>query len=356
MWKELWGFPQAFQRNGVRLICVREDTRLNADIRDILKHCPESPSLIVQPESILPFLPVGLAEVDIPTACFQFDTYAYTRRRIRWSMLFDFAVLFHPGFEEQFRVAGHPNVMTLSLAVARELFDGPEEERVFDVGWVGRADGNLYETRRRILAGLARCFRMNDWAPYHMPEQMAAVYKRSKVVVNVGRDDYPQDANLRVFEAMAGGALLITRVPSELTAIGFQETTHFVGYREEGEITQLVRHYLANKADRCRIAEVGRQKVLREHTYDCQVRTLLRRLTQGKGGFFAPARLWSKEQVHLVYLDFHAAHLSLDCARGELRHLARRSLRHALVGTCLIARAYVRKSRGWALARVLGQS
>jgi spore maturation protein CgeB len=52
---------------------------------------------------------------------------------------------------------------------------------------------------------------MNEWWRLYTYEEMVKVYQRSKIVVNVGRDDYPQDANLRVFEAMAAGALLITQ-------------------------------------------------------------------------------------------------------------------------------------------------
>ena len=60
---------------------------------------------------------------------------------------------------------------------------------------------------------------------------MAKIYKQSKVVVNLSRDDYLQDANLRCFEVMASGALLITPKPTELSEIGFIEGTHYVTFK-----------------------------------------------------------------------------------------------------------------------------
>ncbi len=354
--KELWGYARAFRRRGVCLVCIEEGFPFNGSLDRLLQRCPERPSLILQPESDYPFLPWGLAEVDIPTACFQFDTFSYPRRRIRWSKLFDYPVVFHPGFEEQFRRAGNPMTLTLYHAAQRDLFDVPEQERVFEVGWVGRVNGTIYKTRHAVLRALQTEFRMNDWERQHTLEEMAEVYRRSKIVVNIGADYCPQDANMRVFEAMASGALLITQVPSELSAIGLEEGAHFVGFRDPAGVVGLVRHYLGDEAARCRIAAAGREKVLREHTYDCRVETILSRLEQDAGRVFAPARQWSEEQVRLLYLDFYAANLCLDCAYGELQQIARRSLRSALAGVSLIARAWARRSRGRLVAKVLRSS
>jgi hypothetical protein len=349
-------YTLALRRRGVHSIFVEPGFPLDGHIRHLLERCPERPLLILHPESGFPLLPWGLTEVCVPTACFQIDTYAYTHRRIRWSMLFDYAVLFHPHFESGFRAAGHPRPLTLPFGVDRELFERPEEDRIFEVGWVGQANGSLYKTRRRILSKLANQFRMNDSTWFHTQEQMAEVYSRSKTVVNVARDDYPHDANLRVFQAMAGGALLLTRVPSELTAVGFEDGVHFVGYREEEEVIKLVRRYLRDERARQCIAEAGRGKVLREHTYDRRVEALLTAIEQDAGRLFAPARQWSEEKVRLMCLDYYAAHRCLDYAYGELQQIAHRSFRNTLMGISLIARAWARQSRSWVIAKVMRNS
>src|SRR5262245_60624878 len=94
---ERWGYARAFARCGVNPICVGEGILFDEDIRDLVAACGQQPALILQPESGFPLLPQGLTQTGIPTACFHFDTFSYTCRRIRWSMLFDYAVLVHPG-------------------------------------------------------------------------------------------------------------------------------------------------------------------------------------------------------------------------------------------------------------------
>lgn len=334
---------RALENRAVRITYVADSTHLAEGIRQLVERCEERPSLILQPELDFPLLPRGLTEIDIPTACLQIDTYAYTRRRISWSMLFDYPIVFHPGFRAHFESVGHQGVITFYHAACRYLFDRPPVERIFDVGSVGHTSAKIQGTRRRILRALAGKFRMNQWDRLYSFEEMAEVYRHSKIVVNVPRDDYPQDANMRAFEAMAAGCLLINPASTELTAIGFQEDVHFVSYRDEAEIVNLVARYLSDGAERERIASAGKAKVLKEHTYDCRAEHLLRTLEQNKGKLFAPARQWPRECISLHYLDYYAAHGLLDCAYLELRQLLKSSFPKALAGGMLI-------SRGWLAA------
>jgi hypothetical protein len=283
----------------------------------------------------------------MPTACFQIDTYAYTRKRIAWSMLFDLVFVFHPGYDTKFRAAGHPGARFIPHAIEPWLFLSEELGRVFDIGWVGQSRGPLYRTRERLLPELSRSFRMNDWRRRHEPEEMARVYRQSRIVVNIARDDFPQDANMRAFEAMAAGALLLTSLPTELSQIGFEDEVHFVGFHREVEIAPLVRKYLLEESARQRIAELARDKVLREHSYDRRVETILELVKQDGRKFLAPARSWSEERVRLTYLDYFASNGALDCASDELRAITRLSLGNATRGAGMLARAWARRSRAW---------
>ncbi|MFA0732823.1 MAG: hypothetical protein BKPUNTRY_002386, partial [Candidatus Fervidibacter sp.] len=309
----------AFRRQGIDVDGVPNGFPANAEVGELLS---DGLSLIVHPE-ISALIPKDLDQAPVPTVCFQIDTYTYTHRRICWSMLFDYAALFHPGFEDRFRRAGHPRPLTLLHAIDPESFQGPEHERVFDIGWVGRTDGPYYRTRRKVLPLLAQRFLMNDWQRRYSYEEMVEVYKRSKIVVNISRDDYPQDLNLRCLEAMAAGALLITKLPTELSRVGFQEGEHFIGYTNEQELLDLVRYYLNHDLERRRIAEAGRTKVLQEHTYDRRVEQLLQTLAKDKGTLFAPARRWSEDKVRLIYLDYYAGHNLLGLAWEELKRIVR---------------------------------
>jgi hypothetical protein len=344
-YKEPELFARAFRRCGFNVLCLGDGFPVNGNIHDLLDQSQQLPKMIVLAESAGDLLPQGLESVNVPTVSFQSDTYAYTRRRIRWSMLFDYAVVFHPGFESQFRNAGHPRVITWSHAADPELFSRQQEQRTVDVGWVGRTDGNLYKDRRFVLQSLSRHFRMNDFTRFHSPKELAEIYCRSKIIVNVARDDYPQDANMRVFEAMASGALLITRLPSELTSIGFEEGVHFAGYHHRDEVVGLARQYLNDEVTRTRIAQTAREKVLREHTYDNRVQTLVRAVDSDAGRLFAPARKWTEGRVRTHYIDYYVANRAFDCAHAQWRHIVTSDVTHALEGGAIIGRAWLGELR-----------
>lgn len=354
-----WGYLHAFAQRGVRLLYVPEQIPSNASLAEILAACPSKPSLIIGTEWGGFPLPDGLTEVDIPTLTFQQDVFAFTHRRIRWCMLFDYVVVFHAGFEQQFREAGHSRVVTMPWPVLRELYDWPERERIYEVGWVGLTGGDsyrgsdMYDTRRRVMGALAKEFRTNEFRERRIltQQEMADVYLQSRVVVNVCRDDYPFEANTRVFEAMAAGSLLIVRAGNEIGELGFSEGTHFVTYREEAEIVPLVRRYLNDEPARQRIADAARAKVLGEHTYDKRVAEIQTLLAEDHGQLLAPARRWPKHRVDLTYLDFHAAYGRLDLARNRWPRVARRSLGGALTGAALIAGSWSRRWRSALAAR-----
>ena len=344
-WKLIPGYADAFRRRGIEFFCVDDSIPFDAPLEDVLQTCPGTPSSIFHFESAHPLFPIGLERCEIPTVCFHPDTYAFTERRIHWSAVFDHAAVFHPGYEERFKRAGHPGAFLLPHAVRKDLFQGIDPSREFEIGWVGQTTGEFYKTRAQWLPKLAREFRTNDWSSAYTVAEVASVYRRSQIVVNIGRDDFPQDANLRVFEVLASGALLLTSMPTELTQLGFQEGVHFVGYDHPAEINALVRKYLQDEPARARIGGTARALVLAEHTYDRRVDQLLARLAQFGQEKLAPARSWPESRARLAALDFFAAHGLTTCAADQFRHIAGQGFRETMQGASLLSRSWLKSLR-----------
>jgi len=344
-WKLIPGYAEAFRKRGVEFFCVDDAIPFDAPLEAVMRSCPRPVSAIFHFESAHPLFPIGLEKSEVPTMCFHPDTYAFTDRRIRWSMVFDHAAVFHDGYVEKFAKAGHPGAFLLPHAVRKELFDGPDLEREYQVGWVGQTGGAFYQARAQWLPILGKEFRTNDWDRKYTIAEVAEVYRRSRVVVNIGRDDFPQDANIRVFEAMAGGALLVTSLPTEMERFGFRDGVHFVGYREPSEISAVVRTYLNAETERKRIADAGRELVLREHTYDQRVERCLTLLEEMKLRKRAPARDWAETRARLVALDFYAAHGLFGCAMRQFRQIAGHGFRETMEGASLLSRAWLRSLR-----------
>ncbi|MFZ0738911.1 MAG: glycosyltransferase [Candidatus Acidiferrales bacterium] len=282
----------------------------------------------------------------MPTACLDVDTFGWTSYRLKWAMLFDYVFTWHPSYVSLFRDMGHPNVHALPHAVDARLYAGAvaEGERPYDVGFVGNFGLPQYVTRDRVNSKLAGRFRTNDFRTRYDKKETAEVYEHSTVVVNVSRAEFPPEANMRCYEAMAGGALLITGVPTELTEWGFREGEHFIGWRSEDEIPGLVEQFLRCTKERVIIARAGQSRTLNEFTYQRCLATVSGVIGGNNGQLFAPARRWTAEAVHLLYLSYyHRLQLS-DAALEEFRLLRRtgpqaywkglpmalKSLRHAV--------------------------
>jgi len=276
-----------------------------------------------------PGLPRDLHCCPIPTVALDVDSFGWTSSRIRWSMLFDYVFVWHLSFAPRYQAAGHPKVFVLPHAVDAELFgrEMTESNRPLDLGWVGGMGYYQYIQRRRIIKGLAARFKMNDHSKQYTKQETAEIYRASKIVVNVSRAEFPQEANMRCYEAMAGGALLITGTPTELTEWGFREGEHFVGWRNEQEIPGLVEYYLRHENERLEIARAGQRLTLRDFTFQKCRDQILRVLQEHRNQFFAPARSWPAEEVSLAYLECYYRHQLLDAALQEMSLLRKASWR-----------------------------
>lgn len=283
------------------------------------------PELILH-ETGAPGLPRGLSSVCIPTACLDIDTFGWTDFRVRWAMLFDYVFTWHPSYVQRFQQAGHPRVFALPHAVDGALFENcaVDLERIYDVGFVGKSGLSQYRRRDRVISKLAKRFRTNDCRREYSTEEMAEVYQRSKIIVNVSRAEFPQEANMRCYEAMAAGALLMTGIPTELTEWGFREGEHFVGWRIEEEIPDLVDQFLCREEQLGTIARAGQGRALKDFTYQRCVETITRVIERDNGQLFAPARHWTPEEIHLLYLSYYYR-FQLSCAAFEEFRLLRRA-------------------------------
>lgn len=344
-WKLIPGYANAFRRKGIEVIFVDASIPFDVSLPELLQRYPADISAILHFESAHPLFPIGLEQSPVPTVCFHPDTYVFTNRRIVWSSVFDHVAVFHPGYVEQFAAAGHPGAFLLPHAVERKLYEGPETEREFELGWVGQTGGQVYKTREQWLPKLAQQFRMNDWSRTYTIPEVAQIYRRSRVVVNIGRDDFPQDANLRVFEVLASGAVLITKLPSELTSLGFDNGVHFVGYRDESEIAGLVRLYLNDDVQRTKIGNAAREVMLLKHTYDERVDEIIGRLAKYSSQKLAPARSWPAPRARLSALDFFSAQKLVGCSARQFRQIAGRGFHETVQGASLFARSWLKGLR-----------
>jgi hypothetical protein len=126
---------------------------------------------------------------------------------------------------------------------------------------------------------------------------------------------------------MAGGALLITGIPTELTEWGFCEGTHFVGWRNEEEIPDLVDYYLRHEKEAYEISRAGQELTLNNFTFQCCRDKMTSVLEENPRQFFSPARSWPAGDVYLTYLEYYYRYQLLDATLEEFTKLRNASPR-----------------------------
>lgn len=205
-----------------------------------------------------------------PKVAYLIDTHIAPDLRLAMAWHFDAVFLAQQGQVETFRNAGISNVHWLPLACDPALHAVGPFERKIDVAYIGSLNADEESRRRLLLDQIAARF-PNHRIGKAWPADMAAIYAQSKIVVNFAVE---RDVNMRVFEAMASGALLITDEAEGLEAL-FTDGEHLVLFRKDEDVFDCIARYLADEDARARIAAAGQAKVLAEHTYDHRMRSMI---------------------------------------------------------------------------------
>ena len=159
----------------------------------------------------------------------------------------------------------------LPLAADPALFARPAEARSIDIAYVGSDNRSAYPERARLL-DLLRSRYENVSFGRASPQEMGRLYSRAKLVFNKsGRND----VNMRCFEAMCAGAVLLTdRVRDNGLADLFEAET-FVAYDDEHDLMQAIDRLLADDRLREQMGDRARAVVLERHTYRRRAQAIL---------------------------------------------------------------------------------
>jgi GT2 family glycosyltransferase/tetratricopeptide (TPR) repeat protein/2-polyprenyl-3-methyl-5-hydroxy-6-metoxy-1,4-benzoquinol methylase len=221
-----------------------------------------------------------------PAAFWAIDTHRDFGRRQRQAV--GFATVFAAQKEgaERFRREGFPECEWLPLACDPEVHGRLEVEKEYDVAFVGHINSRR---RRDFLEAVRQRFPRSFLGPAPHT-QMSGIYSRARVVVNCNLHN---DLNMRVFEALSCGALLVTnRVRGNGQEELFQDRVHLVEYDTTEEALELIHYYLQRPEEAAEIAGRGHREVVGKHTYRHRMERVLARLAEADSrGQSRPAQL-----------------------------------------------------------------
>lgn len=206
-----------------------------------------------------------------PLAWWAIDTHLDLDRCIAQSRTADLTFAAQRPGAEAFRRAGHARAVWLPLACDPAIHRPHEVPKKYDACFVG----HLFPGPRGELVELLRRGFPNHFVGRAYFEDMARVYSESRVAFNRSIRD---DLNMRVFEALACGPLLLTNVLSPESGQDelFRDSVHFATFRDPEELLDKLRFYLARPEPREKIAHAGYEEVVARHTYRHRMGEILR--------------------------------------------------------------------------------
>lgn len=229
------------------------------DMRSVIERLPEGfePDFFVWVETGLGGPPAGMEALSVPKAACLIDTHIHLEKHIRTARMFDVVFLAQRAYIPEFEKAGVKNVHWLPLACDPEIHGKIGVDKKHDVGFVGSLTD---ERRTRLLMRVAE--RVEVRYDRLFLEDMTRFFLKSRIVFN---NAIKNDLNMRVFEALCSGSMLLTDDADGLRDF-FTDRENLVIYNDEN-VAELAEYYIEHEQERERIAEAGRRAVLEKHTY-----------------------------------------------------------------------------------------
>jgi hypothetical protein len=239
----------------------------------------------------------GIADLPMPSAVWIDVTPSRTPAPPPGLRIFDLVFTAQKDSIPMLERAGH-RVEWLPFAVDTTLRNDPTVERIYDVGFVGSLDQPATrDERRAVLPRLERRYRLNDYRTPAFGDAMMRTYNQSRIAVNI---PVPGGFSMRAFEAMAAGALFLTRHTDGGQDDLFVDGVHLVIYDTFDDLIDKIDYYLTHDAERAAIARAGREEVLRHHTYGHRAAQILETMATA-----APRRQRDRATDMAAYAAFY---------------------------------------------------
>jgi O-antigen biosynthesis protein len=280
-----------------------------------------------------------------PFAYWAIDTHLDFARALRRAGQCDFVFAAQKEGVEQFRSSGIAGARWLPLACDAELHRQHDLPKRFDVTFIG----NLLPGPRTELVELIQREFPNSFVGQRYFDEMARAYSESKIVFN---RSLKNDLNMRVFEALSCGSLLVTNdLGDNGQADLLRDGKHLVTYRDADELLEKLRFYLRHDELREQIAATGRQEVLARHTYAHRMKALLEAIERPRA---APIALrgaltgsskenayygFARPEVVALIPDTATQILDIGCGAGRLGEALKRRQPAEVTGIELNAQA-----------------
>lgn len=278
-----------FKKLGCELLVISDQKYENVDLVatgavDIRVICDTNdfePELILFVEGgNMNLFPTSLELFECSKIWWGIDSPHNFMKHIAVARLFDHTFLAQKEYVAKIKEEGIQSVSWMPLAYPSNSIKQIDYARTIDVAYIGSLDWDLYPLRKIMLDKIASNF-PNSYIGKASADQMVEIYQKSKIVFNFS---IKNDINMRIFEAMGSGAVLVTnKIESNGMDDLFQESTHYLIYSAENDLIDLIERILKDPDLQASISWNGKKNVIQNHTYKQRASEILSFVTPYKG-------------------------------------------------------------------------
>ncbi len=261
------------------------------------------------------YVPIFLNEfpIEVTKVMLLIDTHINKNRRLPYLALFDLILLVNKQQVSELRTI-NPNIEWFTYGGdTKAFYKLPKAEKKYNVVFNGNIIPWIHYHRFFMLWYL-RTHGVDVLYSTATYQHHNKLFNESKIVLN----RTPLGGwNLRIFEAMSSGSLLMTDIPSNNMEKIFIDKKHLVYYNSFADLKNKIDYYLVHDKEREKIAKQGYNFVRRNYSWDAQINKLLDILKRHKYKNFT-RNPYYLSLSNLECFSFRNKALALKCLRSSL--------------------------------------
>lgn len=239
----------------------------------IIKHSFEPDAIFFIEGGTHRVIPLGMSSLNCIKIWYGIDTHMNYKKHLLVSRLFDVTLIAQKQYVKNLLNDGIENVIWLPLGFPNKLLQQSSAvEKNIDISYVGSTEWEVNRERYNLLQIIEENFK-NISIGKASNHEMIQIYSKSKIVFNKSVNN---DVNMRFFEAMGSGAILVTdRIIDNGVEDLFEEGINYYTYTDAKSLIELINHLLDDD-DLIKSSGYKNKKMIESmHTYEHRAKKII---------------------------------------------------------------------------------
>ncbi|MEI8631925.1 glycosyltransferase [Vibrio sp. PP-XX7] len=238
--------------------------------------------------------PQGLEKLECKTAWYGIDTHMDLQKHLEVAKFFDVTFLAQKEYIKYFTKKGLINTFWLPLAYDCTMAPTQTFKKIYDIAYVGSNNKDMHPIRFELIEKLKKSFQIVTLVE-RVGKRCIRYNSQAKVVFNKSINN---DINMRYFEALGNGAMLLTdKIKENGVEELFEKDKHYIEYGRSN-IIEIAKNYLETQKDD---SDILKEHTYQNHTYDIRSTKIAETI-----------KLCEKRPKNITRIDYAKVYLMLE--------------------------------------------